>query len=106
MREDNFIAFWIVFGFFVGLMIGFWNWNDPFAILAAVLLITFFFYVVAHVSVGLFVRFMEFGKVRFERDMYEKKLDHFYNQLLQREREIEADFIQSRNGENGNGRAA
>ena len=85
LREENFIAFWTVFGFFVGLMVGFTAWNDPFVILAAVGAITFFFYLFAHVSVAMFVRFMEFGKVHFDKEEYEYKLDFFYNQLLKRE---------------------
>jgi len=93
MREENFIAFWTVFGFFVGLLVGFGSQNDPLDILSAVLLILFFFYMMAHVSVAMFVRFMEFGKVPFEKEMYDRKLDHFYNQLLQRERELEVEGL-------------
>ncbi|MCF6200719.1 MAG: hypothetical protein L3J42_01115, partial [Hydrogenimonas sp.] len=44
------------------------------------------------VSVALFVRFMEFGKVRFEKEEYDRKLDYFYNQLLQREKEVDANY--------------
>ncbi|WP_353661997.1 hypothetical protein [Hydrogenimonas sp. SS33] len=89
MREENFIAFWLVFGFFAGLMIAFVSRNDPFDILSIVALTTLFFYLLAHVSVAMFVRFMEFGKIHFERMEYERKLDWFYNQLLQREAGIE-----------------
>ena len=92
MREENFIAFWIVTGFFMGLCVGFWKWIDPFDILLGVLGVTFFFYVIAHISVGLFIRFMAFGKIRFDREFYEHKLDYFYNQLLQRERIIDTEF--------------
>jgi hypothetical protein len=53
MRESNFIAFWVVFGFFMGLLASFYNWNDPFDILSGVIIVTFFFYLVAHVSVAL-----------------------------------------------------
>ena len=89
MREENFIAFWLVFGFFIGLLIGFLSQNDPFDILSVVALTTLFFYLLAHLSVAMFVRFMEFGKIHFERMEYERKLDWFYNQLLQREAGIE-----------------
>ncbi|WP_201352590.1 hypothetical protein [Hydrogenimonas urashimensis] len=89
MREENFIAFWLVFGFFIGLMVGFFTQNDPFDILSLVMLVTLFFYLMAHISVALYIRFMEFGKVHFEKEAYEKKLDYFYNQLLQREAEFD-----------------
>ncbi len=90
MREENFIAFWLVFGFFVGLLVGFMGQSDPFAILSVVALTTLFFYLMAHVSVALYVRFMEFDKVPFEKESYDRKLDYFYNQLLQREKEVDA----------------
>ena len=89
MREENFIAFWLVSGFFIGLLVGFWKENDPFYILLIVGLVTFFFYLLALLSVAFFVRFMEFGKIHFEKDEYERKLDAFYDQLLKREANID-----------------
>ncbi len=91
LKESNIIAFWTVFGFFIGLMVAFFKWSDPFDILSVVLITTLFFYLMAHVSVALYIRYMEFGKIRFEKDEFEKKLDFYYQQLLQREREIDAD---------------
>ncbi len=92
MRESNFVAFWVVCGFFIGLLTAFANGSDPMDMLSAVLFVTLFFYLLAHVSVALFVRFMEFGKVHFEKEEYDRKLDYFYNQLLQREKEVDANY--------------
>jgi len=91
IKENNIIAFWTVSGFFVGLTVGFFRWIDPFDILSTVAVATLFFYLLAHVSVAFYVRYMEFGKIRFEREEFEKKLDFYYQQLLQREKEIDAD---------------
>jgi len=101
MREENFIAFWIVSGFFIGLCVALMKWDDPFMILLGVMGITFFFYVVAHMSVGFFIRFMDNGKIRFEREMYESKLDYFYNQLQQREKLIETQFASAMSDNGG-----
>ncbi len=92
MRESNFIAFWVVSGFFIGLMAALMGFDGPSEILSVVLFITLFFYLIAHISVALFVRFMEFGKVYFEKEEYDRKLDFFYNQLLQREKEVDANY--------------
>ncbi len=92
MREENIIAFWLVSGFFIGLMTGFATQSDPFGVLSVVALSTLFFYLMAHVSVALYIRFMEFGKVHFEKEAYDRKLDYFYNQLLKREVEIETNY--------------
>ena len=91
IRENNIIAFWTVSGFFIGLMVAFVKLTDPFEILSTVATVTLFFYLMAHVSVALYVRYMEFGKIRFEKDEFEKKLDFYYQQLLMREKEIDAD---------------
>ncbi len=92
MRESNFVAFWVVCGFFIGLLAAFMGTDDPVAVVSVVLSVTLFFYLLAHVSVALFVRFMEFGKVHFEKEEYDRKLDYFYNQLLQRERELDENY--------------
>ncbi len=92
MRESNFIAFWVVSGFFIGVLTSFANGGDPLDILSAIIFVTLFFYLLAHVSVALFVRFMEFGKVHFEKEEYDRKLDYFYNQLLKREKEVDANY--------------
>ncbi|WP_456450871.1 hypothetical protein [Hydrogenimonas sp.] len=101
MREENFIAFWLVFGFFVGLLIGFMSQTGAFDILSVVAVTTLFFYLMAHVSVALFVRFMEFDKVHFEKEAYDRKLDYFYNQLLQREREVDTERVAFAENEKG-----
>ncbi|RUM44101.1 MAG: hypothetical protein DSY46_06325 [Hydrogenimonas sp.] len=92
MRENNFIAFWLVFGFFIGLIIGFMSQNDPMDILSVIIFSLIFFYIMAHISVALFVRFMEFGKFHFPKETFEHKLDDFYNQLLQREAEVDSNY--------------
>ncbi|WP_456323587.1 hypothetical protein [Hydrogenimonas sp.] len=97
MRENNFIAFWLVFGFFTGLSIGFLTQTDPFDILTVVAFSTLYFYLMAHVSVAFFVRFMKFGKVHFEKEAFERKLDWFFNQLLQREVHIDVAHGDSEN---------
>ncbi len=89
MREDNFIAFWTVFGFFTGIAVALWRCGSAFDMLSVAAVTTLFFYLIAHLSVALFVRFMEFGKIHFEKEAYDRKLDYFYNQLLQRESEID-----------------
>ncbi|GEM_PF-6562235 len=107
MREGNIIAFWIVFGFFTGLIAGVVAASDPLEILNIVFFSTLFFYMLAHLSVSLFVRFMTPGQPSFEVRTYESSLDNFYEQIQIRELNFEkicskeeaAD--QYKNGESG-----
>jgi len=92
MRETNFFSFGVVFGFFVGLIIAVGASNDAFDLLVITLIITLFFYLLSHISVALFLRFSEFSKVHFDKDFYEQKLDHFYDQIQKREIEVDSNY--------------
>jgi len=92
MRETNFFSFGVVFGFFAGLLIAIIISNDILSIIPITFVITFFFYLLSHISVALFLRFTEFGKVHFEKDIYEKKLDYFFDQIQKREVEVDANY--------------
>ena len=96
MRESNFFSFGVVFGFFAGLLVAIITSKDILDVIPITLIITFFFYLLSHVSVALFLRFTEFGAVYFEKDTYEKKLDYFFDQIQKREVEVDSNhsFIQ------------
>jgi len=92
MRETNFFSFGVVFGFFAGLLIAICISDDILSVIPITLLITFFFYLLSHISVALFLRFTEFSQVHFEKDSYEKKLDYFFDQIQKREIEVDANY--------------
>jgi len=92
MRETNFFSFGVVFGFFAGLLIAICISNDIWSIIPITLVTTLFFYLLSHISIALFLRFTEFSKVHFEKDVYERKLDYFYDQIQKREVEVEANY--------------
>ena len=56
LKMDNFLSFAIVNGFFVGLLLSFLKFDDPAMIVAGTLVSTTGFYLIALVSVSLFVR--------------------------------------------------
>ena len=96
MRETNFFSFGVVFGFFIGLIVSIVVSKDVFDVLPITLGITFFFYLLSHLGVALFMRFGDFVKIYFEKDEFEKKLDYFFEQIQKRETQIDSnhDFIQ------------
>jgi len=96
MRESNFFSFGVVFGFFAGLLVAIITSKDVLDVIPITFIVTFFFYLLSHISVALFLRFTEFGKVYFEKDEFEKKLDYFFDQIQKREVEVDSnyDFIQ------------
>jgi len=96
MREINFFSFGVVFGFFAGLIVAIITSKDILDVIPITLMVTFFFYLLSHIVVALFMRFAEFGKIYFEKEFYEKKLDYFFDQIQKREIEVDSnyDFIQ------------
>jgi len=96
MRETNFFSFGVVFGFFAGLIVAIITSKDVLDVIPITLVVTFFFYLLSHIVVALFMRFAEFSKIYFEREFYEQKLDYFFDQIQKREVQIDSnhDFIQ------------
>ena len=92
MRESNFFSFGVVFGFFIGLVVAIIVSKDVLEVLPVTLAVTFFFYLLSHISVALFLRFSEFGKVYFEKEEFEKRLDSFFEQIQKREVEVDSNY--------------
>jgi hypothetical protein len=92
MRETNFFSFGVVFGFFAGLLIAIGISNDILSIIPITFVITFFFYLLSHISVALFLRFTEFNQIHFEKESYERKLDYFFDQIKKREVEVDSNY--------------
>lgn len=91
MSEQNFFAFWIVSGFFLGLAAAALSSQDAWIMFQVFAFTSFFFYLAGHVSIALFMRYSEFAKVDFEKESFERKLDYYYDQIKRRERMIDID---------------
>ncbi|MBL0686435.1 MAG: hypothetical protein JJV95_06540 [Sulfurospirillum sp.] len=90
MTQDNFIYFFTVCGFFIGLIFSIINFTLPENILLYTLEITFFFYLLAHISVINFMDAKDFGLKLFDKKEYEKISDYFGIELDNREKAMDA----------------
>lgn len=90
MRADNFIAFFAVFGFFIGLFFVFLADLDALEFVIYVCVITLCFFLVSHVLVMNYVDASAGSKIYFDKARYEEVNSLLIESLNIRERKMDA----------------
>ncbi|MGM0533451.1 MAG: hypothetical protein ACQERK_03035 [Campylobacterota bacterium] len=89
----NYYHFTVVSGFFIGVFTALINIErGPLVFTAICLSVSVFFYFVVHVAISLFIRYSEEANLSFKKDDYEKAIDHYYNELLTKEKDIDDSY--------------
>lgn len=88
MKIENFIYFFTICGFFIGLIFSIVNFNDPLYILFYTFIITLFFYLLIHLSIASFLDIKSLSKNIFDKNKYEEVSDYFIYELENREKKI------------------
>ncbi|ASQ29917.1 putative membrane protein [Campylobacter avium LMG 24591] len=86
---ENFVAFFLVCGFFIGLAFSIVSIEDAFDIVFFTLLITFLFYILIHVSIMFFVDVNKISGRIFNKASYENSSNDIINSLSIKERKME-----------------
>ena len=89
MLSENFIYFFTVWGFFIGIIFGLLKSIDAVGLLEYTLIITAFFYLFGHVVIGFYYRTMNIKSYYFPKDLHEKELDLFVHEIKKREQIID-----------------
>ncbi len=89
MRGVNFVYFFTVFGFFLGIAYATIKSTDPESFLIFTLAITSFFYLFGHISVGFYFRTLNAKLYSFPKDNHEKQLDTIVKEISRREKIID-----------------
>ena len=90
LQTENFIYFFTVCGFFIGLMFSILNFSDPGDILLYCSGITLFFYLFIHVVVINFIEFSMYSKMIFDKKEHENISDYFIRELDIRESKLDS----------------
>ena len=90
MLSENFIYFFTVWGFFIGIIFGLLKSIDAIGLLEYTLIITAFFYLFGHLIIGLYYRTMQVKNYNFPKKLHEKELDMFIYEIKKREQLIES----------------
>ena len=90
MFGENFVYFFTVQGFFVGIIFGILKSFDAYGLLLYTFLITTFFYLFSHVIVAMYFKTLNAKSHYFPRDLHERELDLFVKEINKREKLIDS----------------
>ncbi|MEA3372202.1 MAG: hypothetical protein U9Q62_00800 [Campylobacterota bacterium] len=89
MHGGNFVAFFTVQGFFVGVVFALLKSSSPEAVLYYTFMITGFFYLFSHLCVAFYFRTLSSRAAYFPKDSHEHQLDQIVHEIAKREKYIE-----------------
>ena len=90
MLGENFVYFFTVQGFFVGIIFGILKSFDAEGLLVYTFFITTFFYLFSHVIIAMYFKTLTAKSYSFPRDLHERDLDIFVREINKREKLIDS----------------
>ena len=90
MLGENFVYFFTVQGFFIGIIFGVLKSFDAEGLLVYTFFITTFFYLFSHVIIALYFKTVTAKTYHFPKDLHEKELDLFVKEINKREKLIDS----------------
>lgn len=90
MLGENFVYFFTVQGFFVGIIFGILKSFDAEGLLLYTFFITTFFYLFSHIIIALYFKTITAKAYNFPKDIHEKELDIFVKEINKREKIIDS----------------
>ena len=90
MYGENFVYFFTVQGFFVGIIFGILKSLDAEGLLLYTFFITTFFYLFSHIIIAFYYKTTLAKTYFFPKELHEKELDVFVYEINQREKLIDS----------------
>ncbi len=90
MLGENFVYFFTVQGFFVGIIFGILKSFDAEGLLVYTFFITTFFYLFSHIIIALYFKTLTNKAYYFPKELHEKELDIFVKEISKREKLIDS----------------
>lgn len=90
MLGENFVYFFTVQGFFVGIIFGILKSFDAEGLLVYTLFITTFFYLFSHMIIAFYYKTLTAKSQFFPRDSHERELDLFVKEINKREKLVDS----------------
>lgn len=90
MLGENFVYFFTVQGFFVGIVFGILKSFDADGLLFYTFVITVFFYLFSHVIIALYYKTTNIKTYFFPKEIHEKNLDMIVREINKREKLIDS----------------
>ena len=92
MLGENFVYFFTVQGFFVGMIFGILKSFDAEGLLVYTFLITIFFYLFSHIIIAFYFKTLTAKSYFFPKNIHEHQLDMFVKEINKREKLIDSAY--------------
>jgi len=89
MLGENFVYFFTVQGFFIGIIFGILKSFDAEGLLVYTFFITTFFYLFSHIIIAFYFRTLVAKSYFFPKEIHEKELDLIVKEINKREKLID-----------------
>ncbi len=90
MLGENFVYFFTVQGFFIGIIFGILKSFDAEGLLLYTFVITTFFYLFSHMIIAFYFKTISGRAYYFPKELHEKELDIFVKEINKREKLIDS----------------
>ncbi len=90
MLGENYVYFFTVQGFFIGIIFGILKSFDASSLFIYTALITIFFYLFSHIIIAFYYKTLTARSYNFARDRHESDLDIFVKEINKREKLIDS----------------
>ena len=90
MSGENFVYFFTVQGFFIGIVFGILKSFDAEGLLVYTFFITTFFYLFSHIIIAMYFKTLNARSTYFPKDVHEKDLDLSVIEINKREKLIDS----------------
>ena len=90
MLGENFVYFFTVQGFFIGIIFGILKSFDAEGLFVYTFFITVFFYLFSHIIIAFYYRTLTAKAYFFPKELHEKELDLFVKEINKREKLIDS----------------
>ena len=90
MLGENFVYFFTVQGFFIGIIFGILKSFDAEGLLTYTFFITAFFYLFSHVIIALYFKTLVAKSYYFPKEIHERELDLIVKEINKREKIIDS----------------
>lgn len=97
LKQDNYISFAIVTGFFFGIVMGVIKFDEPELMILWTILSTVGIYLIVTLSASVYYWFVDYTEVKVQKNKLEESLEYYRKEFDRKEQEVQniRDFIKS-----------
>lgn len=89
LRQDNFLSFAVVVGFFIGLIFGVVKFDEPELMVLWTILSTVGIYLISTIGISCYYWFIDQNKSQIPKEKLEESLEYYRKEFDKKEQEVQ-----------------